>query len=81
MAEFFKQSTIWVVDFRYKGRARRWFKAFAGDVAVQRLVAEELAALYGRDARLVELRLASDEEERQYLHGELPLQSFCPTGR
>ena len=28
MAEFFRTSTVWVVDFHYDGRARRWFKAF-----------------------------------------------------
>ncbi|WP_418320202.1 hypothetical protein [Piscinibacter sakaiensis] len=81
MAEFFKTSTIWVVDFRYKGKARRWFKAFAPDADVKRLVGEELDQLYGRDVQIVELRRATDEEELQYLRDELPVQSFCPTGR
>lgn len=81
MAEFFRTSRIWVVDFRYKGKPRRWFKPFAPDAEVDRLVAEELDQLYGRNARLVELRPASDAEELQYLRNELPAQSFCPTGR
>lgn len=84
MAQFFRSSTIWVVDYLYKGRARRWFKALAADADAAEavsMIAKELAELYGRDARLAELRKASVEEERQYRRGELPVQSFCPTGR
>ncbi len=82
MAEFFKTSTIWVVDFRYKGSARRWFKAFRSDDAqVEQALRTELSDLYAKDAQLVQLRKATSEEEGQYLRGDLPVNSFCPTGR
>jgi hypothetical protein len=81
MTEFFKTSTIWVVDFLYDGRARRWFRAFGPNDDVHPLVANTLRDLYGKRARLVDLRKASAEEELQYLHGEEPRNVICPTGR
>lgn len=81
MAEFFKTSTIWVVDFRYEGRPRRWFKAFGPDDDVPGLMARLLRDTWGDRAQLVEARKATDEEERQYLRGEEPRNVFCPTGR
>ena len=72
MAEFFKTSTTWVVDFRYEGRARRWFAAFGPDDDVRRAMATTLAELYGKRAQLVEVRKATAEEELQYLRGEEP---------
>jgi len=38
MAEFFKTSTLWVVDFRCPGRARRWFKTFGAGEDAERAV-------------------------------------------
>lgn len=81
MAEFFKTSTTWVVDFRYEGKPRRWFKAFGPDDEVQTIMARRLHDLYGKQARLVEVRKATDEEELQYLRGEEPKNVYCPTGR
>lgn len=81
MAEFFKTSTIWVVDFLYDGRARRWFRAFGPDDDVPRLMHAQLSELYGERARLVETRKATDNEELQYLRGEEPRNAYCPTGR
>ena len=80
MAEFFKTSTTWVVDFRYEGRARRWFAAFGPDDDVRRSMTATLADLYGNRAQLVDVREATDEEELQYLRGEEPKNVYCPTG-
>ena len=81
MAEFFKSSTIWVVDFRYDGMKRRWFKAFSGNDDVRREMATRLNDLYGTHVQLVEVRKATEEESQQYLRGEEPKNAFCPTGR
>lgn len=81
MAEFFKTSTIWVVDFRYDVRARRWFKAFGPNDDVREAVTATLHDLYGERARLVEVRKATEEEELQYLRGGQPKNGYCPTGR
>lgn len=81
MADFFKTSTIWVVDFRYDGRARRWLKAFRANHDVPREVAASLRDLYGAHVQLVEVRKATEEEIQQYLRGEEPKNVYCPTGR
>ena len=81
MAEFFKTSTIWVVDFRYRGKLRRWFKAFGPNDDVRSLITTTLHELHGRRAQLVEVRKASDEEELQYLRGEEPKNAYCPSPR
>jgi hypothetical protein len=81
MSEFFKTSAIWVVDFRYDGHPRRWFKAFAPQDNPQEKIAAILSDLYGKRAQLVEARKATEEEELQYLRGEEPKNSYCPTGR
>ncbi len=81
MADFFKTSTIWVVDFRYDGRARRWFKAFRANDDVPREMAARLRDLYGTHVQVVEVRKATEEEILQYLRGEEPKNVFCPTGR
>lgn len=81
MAEFFKTSTFWVIDFRYEGRPRRWFRAFSPNEDVPRRMADLLREIYGSRAQLVEVRKATDEEELQYLRGEEPRSVFCPTGR
>ena len=79
--EFFKTRATWVVDFRYEGRPRRWFKVFVSGVDVRARMASELRQLYGDRARLVDVRPATDEEEAQYLRGEEPKNLLCPTGR
>ena len=81
MAEFFKTSTIWVVDFLYDDRARRWFKACGPDTDMRALMASLLETRYGRRALLVDVRPANYEEETQYLRGEEPKNRFCPTNR
>lgn len=80
MAEFFKTSTIWVVDFHYDGRPRRWFKAFGPDDDVAQRMTTELQELHGSRAKLLEVRKATDEEEAQYLRGDEPKNAYCPTG-
>jgi hypothetical protein len=80
-SEFFRTSTTWVVDFRYDGRARRWFVAFGPKVDVEVEMAERLQVLYGDRARLVEVRRATDDEETSYLRGTEPKNVMCPTGR
>ncbi|MDP1650681.1 MAG: hypothetical protein Q8M01_21120 [Rubrivivax sp.] len=81
MSQFFKTSTTWVVDFRYQGRPRRWFKAFDPGVDAHGKVSTLLHDLYGERAQLVEVRKATPEEETQYLRGEEAKNVFCPTGR
>ena len=81
MAEFFKTSTLWVVDFRYDGSPRRWFVAFGPDADVVGEMGERLQGLYGTRATLTGVRKADEAEEQAYLRGETPTTSFCPTGR
>ncbi len=81
MSEFFKRTHLWVVDFHYEGRPRRWLRSFAARDDVHEQMASTLKDLYGRHARLVQVRKATDEEERQYLRGEVPGKALCPTGR
>lgn len=82
MAQFFRSSRTWVVDFRYQGRPRRWFRTAPSDaVDVKAQMLALLAELYGDDAQLLAVRPASDEEELQYLRGEEPKNVLCPTGR
>lgn len=81
MTSFSRTSATWVVDFRYDGRPRRWFKVarLASDVRQQ--ASEQLQAWYGDRAQLVEVRPATAEEEGQYLRGDAPKNVLCPTGR
>lgn len=81
MAEFFKTSTYWVVDFRYDGHPRRWFKAFGPHEDVRERVLGTLRDTYGKRAQLEALRPATEDEELQYLRGEGPRNLYCPTGR
>lgn len=81
MAEFFRTSTVWVVDFHYDGRARRWFKAFGQHDDVPALMTATLHELYGNRARLAGARPATHDEETRYLRDELPTNAYCPTGR
>lgn len=80
-SEFFKTSTTWVVDFHYDGHPRRWFKAFSADEDVKFQMTRLLQDLYGGQARLVEVRRATEEEETDYLRGTEPKNVVCPTGR
>lgn len=81
LATFYRTSQIWVVDFLFDGRSRRWFKSFAkGDDAVGE-VKRTLRQWYGDRARLTCVRPATEEEETQYLRGEEPRNLYCPTGR
>lgn len=81
MADFFRRSATWVVDFRYDGRPRRWFRLFPPGADVQQLMREQLRELHGERAQLVQVRPASADEEAQYLRGEEPRNVVCPTGR
>ena len=81
MVEFSTTSTLWVVDFRYDGRPRHWFKAFGANDDVPRKMATILRDLYGKRMQLVEVRKATEEESLQYLRGEEPNNVYCPTGR
>ena len=81
MSDFFKTSTTWVVDFRYEGQPRRWFRVFGPGADVSGQMTTLLHELYGARAQLVEVRVATEDEETHYLRGEEPKNVFCPTGR
>jgi hypothetical protein len=81
MAQFFRTSKVWVVDFTYDGHPRRWLKALPQSADAQAQVASQLADLYGSRASVVAVRPATPEEEMQYVRGELPKNMICPTGR
>jgi hypothetical protein len=81
MSEFFRTSTTWVVDFRYDGRPRRWFKAFGPDADGKDQMTRLLQDLYGGRAKLVDVRRATEDEETQYLRGAESKNVVCPTGR
>lgn len=81
MATFFKTSRLWVVHYTWKGRARHWYKALPDDVDGPAVLSAELADVQGREARIVEIRPATSQEESDYLHGTLPADMLCPTGR
>lgn len=81
MATFFRSSKLWVLDYTYDGRARRWVKALPEQADAFAVLAAQLEDLYGKRGRVVGLRPATDEEETQYLRGTLPGNVLCPTGR
>jgi len=81
VSEFYKTSTVWIVDFRYEGRPRRWFKALPSGVDAPREMSATLRALYGDRVQVVSVRQATDEEESQYLRGDEPQNAYCPTLR
>jgi hypothetical protein len=79
--EFYRKTEVWVVDFTYDGRPRRWLKPLpAGSDARARMEAL-VGDLYGRRSRIVDVRPATPEEESQYIRGDLPRNVYCPTGR
>jgi hypothetical protein len=81
LAQFFRSSTVWVVDFSYDGHPRRWLKALPSGVDGAAAITAELADLHGKRARVHAVRRATADEELQYIRGELPKNVFCPTGR
>lgn len=81
MAQFFRSSTVWVIDYTYEGRPRRWFKALPRQADARAEITAQLDDLYGSRARLLSAREATPEEETQYIRGDLPKNAFCPTGR
>jgi uncharacterized DUF497 family protein len=81
MAQFFRVSEVWVVDYTYDGHPRRWLKALPKSADAPAQLEAELADLYGRRVRVVSVRPATAEEETQYIRGDLPKNIMCPTGR
>ena len=69
------------MDFRYDGRPRRWFKVCGPGADVRARMTTLLHDLYGERAKLVDVRMTTEDEETQYLRGEEPKNVFCPTGR
>jgi hypothetical protein len=81
MATIFKSSKVWIVEFHYEGRPRIWYKALPqGQEAVPAMTAL-LADLYGPRAQLVSARPATEQEELDYVRGDIPKNQLCPTGR
>jgi hypothetical protein len=78
---FYKNSSVWVLDFTYDGRPRRWVRAFPAAEDPRAGFESQIAELYGRRGHVVDVRLATEEEETQYLQGTLPKNVLCPTGR
>lgn len=81
MATFFRRSQIWVVEFRYDGHPRRWFKALPQGTDAGSAMRAQLRELYGEHAKLLEVRPATEQEELDYVRGQLPRNLLCPTGR
>lgn len=81
MAPFFKNRRLWVVEYYWRGRPRRWYKALPEGADGQSLLAAELADVHGPQARVASIRLATAPEETDYLRGTAPRNILCPTGR
>ena len=81
MVTFFRPSSLWIIDFRFDGRDRRWFKSFRTNIDVKTEATNLLRDLHGSRAQLIEVRLATEAEEIQYVRGEEPKNSFCPISR
>ena len=81
MATFFRSSLLWVLDFTYEGRPRRWLKALPEAQDGPSVLTAQLLDLYGDRAQVVAIRPATADEETQYIHGTEPRNVFCPTGR
>jgi len=81
MATFFKTSRLWVMDFTYDGRPRRWFKPLPESEDGPAVLRAQLDDWYGARARVLEVRPATAEEEAQYIRGDTPKNVLCPTGR
>lgn len=81
VAQFFRSSKVWVVDYTYDGHPRRWLKALPRHADARADIAAQLEDLYGARASLLAVREATPDEETQYIRGDLPKNVFCPTGR
>lgn len=81
LAEFYKTSKVWVVDFTYDGHPRRWLKALPESADARAEIEGHVQDLYGARARVIEVRPATRDEETQYIRGDGPKNVFCPTGR
>ncbi len=81
MATFFKRSEVWVVDFHYDGRARRWLTALPAGSDGPALMRERLHALYGDRAVLAGVRPATPQDDDAYVRGDLPRNACCPSGK
>lgn len=81
MVTLFRRTQVWVVDFTYEGRPRRWFKALPQGMDAGVAMRALLDELYGDHARLVAVRPATEQEELDYVRGNLPHNMLCPTGR
>jgi hypothetical protein len=81
MAELFRSSKVWVVEFTYDGRPRTWYKAFREGRNVKQEMTDLLQDLYGRHAHLQTARPATEKEETDFIRGDVPKNQFCPTGR
>lgn len=81
MAEFFKTSTLWVVDYLFDGRARCWYRALRTGEDPTALMTAELFELYGSRGQLRSIRRATDDEESAYRRGETPINHYCPVSR
>lgn len=78
---FYKSSAVWVVEFTYQGRPRRWLKALPAGTDARARMEAIVNDLYGTKGRIVDVRPATPEEETQYVRGDLPHNLYCPTGR
>ncbi len=81
MVTFFRRTQVWVVDFTYEGRPRRWFKPLPQGTDAAVAMRALLDDLYGAHARLVSVRPATEQEELDYVRGNVPRNMLCPTGR
>lgn len=81
MAQLFRRTQVWVVEFHHDGRARRWFKALPQGTDAPSEMARVLRELYGAHATLQAVRPATPQEELDYVRGNLPRNVLCPTGR
>ena len=81
VATFYKMSKVWVIDFTYDGRPRRWLKALPAQADAPAEMETLLRDLYGARGRLLAVRPATADEETQYIRGDLPENMYCPTGR
>ena len=77
----FRRSQVWVVEFTYEGRPRRWFKALPEGKDARSEMTAVLQDLYGTHAQLQQVRATTPQEETDYIRGDLPRNMLCPTGR
>ncbi len=81
MATFFKSSRLWVLEFTYDGRARRWIRPLPEGEDGPAVLRAQIADLYGKHGRVTLVRPATTDEETQYIEGTVPVNILCPTGR